>query len=774
MEKSCEYFNLSRYSDAPEDWSEWAWPTKIWQKICDEPVSELFDKPELVHEIESQSSVEGAVKDYTPQEIVDSGETSAKTIISCWSRTTDSLPASCDREPESGDTVCELHSPPSESSDNSILNLLQTGKRQTVVGGNFGKIDLSNTEISADDTQTLKLDFCHIDHLNLSRSDILLNVDIRYATLGQLSIDRAHFDKEFDMSHTEVYKGISGEHVRFAGRLYGISSKIYAPQGINFREANFHGYTCFDRAEFFDTVDIWNAVCHADIEFRFCTFHKGVNSRWVDYHRFPDFYGSRFSEVANFGGATFNDDAGFSNITVTSQMNFQTSYGSFDEYSAVFHGVADFTDSEFKSGLNLREAEFKKYTSFQSADVIGHLSLWNAEFDEDVDFSDAHVSGTVDSRWAKFHGYVDFNEIVLADDINFGGARFFDDAGFGNAEFQGELSFRGEFGGYDGYKTTCEGIVDFGGAKFGDTTEFRVEFNDDVSFVEATFEARAAFTAKFGGETNFADVVFRGETDFSDSEFTSSARFQRVESDQTINMNSVRFTRGIISQPEDGATYYDFTESVVGQVQLKPVDTTDLFDHFKFYETTFEDFDFPYHGDALLGNWDIHVFNGGDPNHSVSGLINTYLKAKNGANDVGAQTASSEFFMKEMRFRRASHIERATNAGFKSMLSGTGRWLSNWFLNLSCGYGERPIRTITASLVLIVLFAAIYPLAGLSSDGSILTYFLFSTQAFVTLILGEPAGATSNVLQLVAVLQGFFGAFFIALFVFALTRSIHR
>jgi hypothetical protein len=55
-------------------------------------------------------------------------------------------------------------------------------------------------------------------------------------------------------------------------------------------------------------------------------------------------------------------------------------------------------------------------------------------------------------------------------------------------------------------------------------------------------------------------------------------------------------------------------------------------------------------------------------------------------------------------------------------------------------------------------------------------YLLFSFQSFITFIVGPPPipSTDSFALRVGSAFEGFLGAFFIALFVFTLTRSIHR
>jgi hypothetical protein len=52
-------------------------------------------------------------------------------------------------------------------------------------------------------------------------------------------------------------------------------------------------------------------------------------------------------------------------------------------------------------------------------------------------------------------------------------------------------------------------------------------------------------------------------------------------------------------------------------------------------------------------------------------------------------------------------------------------------------------------------------------------YLLVSFQSFITFVLASVTGVSPTI-RLVAQLEGFVGAFMVALLVFALTRSVHR
>jgi hypothetical protein len=100
--------------------------------------------------------------------------------------------------------------------------------------------------------------------------------------------------------------------------------------------------------------------------------------------------------------------------------------------------------------------------------------------------------------------------------------------------------------------------------------------------------------------------------------------------------------------------------------------------------------------------------------------------------------------------------------------------VSNWFLNVTCGYGERALRTVGVSVAVVLAFAPVYWLFDAPGTESALGTLSFSTQAFATLIFGQASGSTPVSVQFLGAAEGFAGAFLIALFVFALTRSIHR
>jgi len=773
MTCECQFFDLNRYSLDSEDWNDWDWPAKIWAHISDRQLSTLFDNERTALRTFGDRFPDERSVDETPKEIVAATDISARDIVEIWIDTLNKIPLTCQHEID-GEELCRFHRPPGAENAAEIREQILSGAVTSLVGANLSEVDLRHSNLDIATERTLRLDFCEIDSVKMRRSRIKKNVEIRYSVVGTLALDHAHFAADLDLSHTKVESSLTGSHTKFEGQVYGVDMQVVTENETTLEDAIFHRYVCFDGAHFDGKVNIWNAVFHADVEFRSTVFENGIKASWVDFHRFVDFHETTFRGVADFGGATFYDDAAFSEGEFETDLEFQKEYNSFNEFAAVFHGVADFTGATVEGTLNMRETEFKKYASFKFTEIGGTFTLWNAEFDEDADFREGTFDGPVDLRWSKFRGYGDFNETTFHQEANFGGAKFTDDIGFSEAEFKDTVCFRGEFSGYDEYRGECHGIADFGDACFEDTFELRMTFFNDVSFVKAEFFGNVDITATFEHSLDMSEAEFHDRTDFSGSRFYGNTSFSHVCSDQVIDMSKVKFMKGVVSQPTEGVTYYDFTQAVVGKVDFKPLSDENLFSYMRFYETDFDGFDFPHHGEVLMGNWQLHEFDVGEKKVDKNKLINTYVKAKNGANDVGSQTASSEFFLQEMRFRRKTHWDGVRNSSPVKRLTSGSRWLSNWFLNLSCGYGERPLRTISSSMFLICFFSVLYWTAGLSDQETPLTYLIFSTQAFVTLIFGETPVVESTSIQFLAAFQGFLGAFFIALFVFALTRSIHR
>ncbi len=157
----------------------------------------------------------------------------------------------------------------------------------------------------------------------------------------------------------------------------------------------------------------------------------------------------------------------------------------------------------------------------------------------------------------------------------------------------------------------------------------------------------------------------------------------------------------------------------------------------------------------------------------------TYLKAKQGASDRGNATAAGRFFRREMLARRRYHRHQASTGGVCSRLGAVSDWLQNTAIGVTTGYGERPGYVVVWSLGVVAAGSVVYAVALDAStpppDFGPAEYVVFSAQSFVSFVVGPPLQPASNVwLRAATATQGFLGAFLVALFVFALTRRVHR
>lgn len=153
-----------------------------------------------------------------------------------------------------------------------------------------------------------------------------------------------------------------------------------------------------------------------------------------------------------------------------------------------------------------------------------------------------------------------------------------------------------------------------------------------------------------------------------------------------------------------------------------------------------------------------------------------YRNIRQAAESQGLFETAGHFFQKEMTMRRRQYPRYS----FKRTLSK--------LVDAFCGYGERPLRVILFSVILILIFATLYFFAGLSFSGdslafnpesslweNIKVYFsalYFSVVTFTTLGYGDLAPI--GIARALAALEAFMGSFTLALFVVVFVKKMTR
>lgn len=160
----------------------------------------------------------------------------------------------------------------------------------------------------------------------------------------------------------------------------------------------------------------------------------------------------------------------------------------------------------------------------------------------------------------------------------------------------------------------------------------------------------------------------------------------------------------------------------------------------------------------------------GDVARTLEAQELTYVEARKGADDVGDSTTAGNLFVNELRVRRRIHRRERDY----------GEFAANLIFDWVAGYGERPRKALRSSLSLVAVFAGVYwvlwrLVPGFSSstyagvDGAV----LLSSASFTAFVLGGTS-VEPKLIRMVANFEALLGAFMIALFVFTLTRSLHR
>lgn len=688
---------------------------------------------------------------------------------------------SCPREAVEGTDCCEFHLPAERRSELGITDaevgrafrdelVGRDGKPTRYVGANFGDVDLSHRVINRGSNTPIDLRHATIDG----------DVRAEQAVIQQpVLLSGAVVDGAVDFSDAEFGEDVDASHAVFRGAVD--FRKVLIRDDCRFAGARFEGNVRFAMAEFGGEADFYRASFGGRADFTKSTWVGECLFQRASFGEAADFYGSRFEDVAEF-------------------------------LAVEFDGTAKFSRSAFGDAVLFIGSAFESEALFKNAEFVGPAHFQNGEFRSEASFIESVFEGKVKFHFAEFSG-----EAVLSY------------CAFRNTTYFAHVDF-GDYASF--HESSFDRLADFRYTTFGDVARLmKATFHDDAFFDQVVYEGDADFRhADFEGTAHFGRTTFQASAILADSRI-ERGEFRDLETPApsvTLDFTEAHVRAGAIVQRNGETIYYDFSDGRIGDVDIEIEGSDRVFDHFYVYRTKFEEFNFSDYRGVLSPDWELHTFSGstrsdyemeanrfslepdaddgeetaGDDRPAdragvagrlrrrlssvleglfettnASDLEVTYLNAKNGAEMSGDSQAASRFFMKEMWYRRRAYVNRvldrteATSTRLKLLFLAT----LNLILFLTCGYGEKPRRTLEFSLMVVVGYALLFRVTIETPPFETeFGYLLLSFQSFTSLIFGSTASVPQFFGSFLVATEGFVGAFMIGLFIFALTRSVHR
>jgi hypothetical protein len=452
-----------------------------------------------------------------------------------------------------------------------------------------------------------------------------------------------------------------------------------------------------------------------------------------------------------------------------------------------------------------------------------------------VDFTHAKFRDVASFRGAAFHQPSLFRDATFGNNAVFKRVRFYDHVSFLTADFEDLAMFNDARFDRDARFQACHCIdlVDFKRCFIGGRFNLdRIVCDGDVELDDSDLTAPPSTAApstvpdSFAGRITADKSVVTGRLSFNRLTVDTELRIRdatvhelRLHSPSTneegayVDLCRSTIRRGNLSQLDvetsgSSGMLYDCYRTTLGDVKFHGETGRAVPRRIRFLRTKYEGYDFADSDSIDLGKIDheIHDFTDEDasvpcycddgsehdgryiidsvvcPRHdrkaTHAALRTTYAYAKSGASAVGDNASAGAFFYRERVASRRAQFETATSrrldVGVLTRLNVLSKWARSLLLSATTGYGEQPYRVVGASLLTILGFGLLYRSSSIpTSDPTGIDTLTFSFQSFVSFVLGPPE-TTSVFIRGLSAVEGFVGAFFIGLFVFTLTRRVHR
>ncbi len=475
------------------------------------------------------------------------------------------------------------------------------------------------------------------------------------------------------------------------------------------------------------------------------------------------FYDSTFLKYTTFDSAVFMNMANFRSANFRYQVSFS---------GTVFYDIAKFGSADFDYGVDFSSARFEKYAGFRCRRIGGS-------------FYEAIFNGYADFALSSFGG-ADFTKVEFNDDVGFWSTRFKHDAIFEETKFEKNANFKeASFGGVADFdNASFEKNVDFIGTIFSLNVDLR---NTNYATLKISWDQLAKHLDGFlfGKEAS----VWLSDSSFSGS-FPKSLKYKIRYKGPNAKRNHITF-RGVMSE-EEKTELQELSENqeykdAIQELFYRAEDSNDEYDHGIF--NSLEEFkksknkrsDIVEHQDIKLPD-----------SLSAQGFTmwkQMYLRLIKNFEDIGDKKSADDAFYHYRSAKPIFHYEADLRSG-KKYIVGTSLWwksIEYVCLNLTCGYGTKPLRPLGVGGMLVLLFtlgyfipfffkvkSLVYQQGKDNTDSEenekwyhcLYNSFYFSVMTFTTVGYGDYS--PKRIFKIVAMLEGVLGWLTLALFLVTL------
>jgi hypothetical protein len=385
----------------------------------------------------------------------------------------------------------------------------------------------------------------------------------------------------------------------------------------------------------------------------------------------------------------------------------------------------------------VKNAHFEQQATFRRVTFIGGCDFTGARFDRRTHFNMAIFEGWSTFKDARFHGRTLFSKAHFRAGIEFRNCVFTTQSAV--AEKLNNYSFNDMSCDMRFHMQECrfDDNVTFTGSRFADVTDFDGScFHRNVRIKHAQFIRSVSFRdALFGKEMHLNGTSTEGDVIFDRTRFRGLINLRAM-----VGQRNVDFHLSII---EDKSTFQiekaHFSRLLIDRVRIERHLASYLNND---YETARREF----------------------------GLL------KNSFRDINAYKDEDWAYLMEKRMERL-----ATPVGSKNITASVKRFFNWLVLDLGCGYGTKPINVFITSIVMLLVFAAIYyvPTGHFTSQSpsdriSVFAALELSFKIFTNAEISSADPRSSSWLKLVMMFESFLGFFVMMVLVVTYSRKVIR